>query len=120
MLLNLFQRCHFQGNNKYFSKNIHTQMCITSLFGKVLDHEKQHRKVVNEWNDDDDEQKKFFYEEERNKSLLEKSNQQLKLDNAKPLLCRCKNKCVENKSDKSDKPETYIIHYEGGVGIISR
>jgi hypothetical protein len=105
MLLKFFQRYHCDGRQQYFAKKIHTQMCITSLFGKVIDNENQHRKVVHEWNDDDDEQKKIFYEEERSKSLLEKSNQQ------------SNNKCVEKKPDK---PETYIIYYEGGVGIISR
>jgi DNA gyrase/topoisomerase IV subunit B len=106
MLLKFFQRYHCDGRQQYFAKKIHTQMCITSLFGKVIDNENQHRKVIHEWNDDDDEQKKIFYEEERNKSLLEKSNQQSK-----------NNKCVEKKPDK---PETYIIYYEGGVGKISR
>lgn len=105
MLLKFFQRYHCDGRQQYFAKKIHTQMCITSLFGKVIDNENQHRKVVHEWNDDDDEQKKIFYEEEINKSLLEKSNQQ------------SNNKCVEKKPDK---PETYIIYYEGGVGIVSR
>jgi hypothetical protein len=105
MLLKFFQRYHCDGRQQYFAKKIHTQMCITSLFGKVIDNENQHRKVLHEWNDDDDEQKKIFYEEEINKSLLEKSNQQ------------SKNKCVEKKPDK---PETYIIYYEGGVGIVSR
>jgi hypothetical protein len=54
MLLKFFQRYHCDGRQQYFAKKIHTQMCITSLFGKVIDNESQHRKVVHEWNDDDD------------------------------------------------------------------
>ena len=103
MLLKLFQGYNCQGI-RYFAKKIHTQMCIASLFG-------QHRKVQNEWNDDEEEQKQIFYEEEKNNSL-EKSNQQFKCNVAKCsdlVHCNCKN-----------KSETYIIQYEGGVGILSR
>ena len=103
MFLKLFKVYHCK-EIRYFAKKIHTQMCLASLFD-------QRRKVQNEWNDDDDEQKQIFYEEERN-NLLEKSNQQLKCDIAKCSgldNCKCKN-----------KSETYIIQYEGGVGIISR
>jgi hypothetical protein len=85
---------------RVFSKKIYTQICIDSLFGR----RREHRKVEkNEWKDDDDEQKQIFYEEEKNSSL-EKSKQQFK----------CENKCMKNKS------ETYLIQYEGGVGIISK
>ena len=45
-----------------FAKNIHTQMCLSSLF-----RQQEHRKVENEWNDDEDEQKQIFHEEERNR-----------------------------------------------------
>jgi|UniRef100_A0A6C0I1C5 hypothetical protein len=79
----------FQGQQviRDFSKKIHTQMCITSLFRR------EHRKVEkNEWNDDDDEQKQIFYEEEKNSS----------------------------SSGMANKSETYIIQYEGGVGIVSK
>ena len=109
MLLKLFQGYHCQGI-RYFAKKIHTQMCVASLF-----RQQQHCKVENEWNDDDDEQKQIFYEEERNNSL-EKSKQQFKC-NSGLLHCNhfnCEKKCVENK------PDTYIIQYEGGIGIISR
>jgi hypothetical protein len=105
MFLKLLKGYHCK-EIQYFAKKIHTQMCLASLFD-------QRRKVQNEWNDDDDEQKQIFYEEEKN-NLLEKSNQQSKCDNAKPL-CKCKHKCAENKPQT-----TYIIQYEGGVGIISR
>ena len=98
MLLKLFQG---KGNRGFF-KNIHTQMCIASLFGQ------QHCKIENEWNDDDDEQKQIFYEEEKNSSL-EKSKQQFKCD-----ITTCSSSGMANKS------ETYLIQYEGGVGMLSK
>ena len=107
MFLQLFKSPGIQG----FSKKIYTQMCTASLFRK-----QQHRKVENEWNDDEDEQRQIFHEEERNNSL-EKSKQQFKCDITKCsglVHCKYENKCVENK------PDTYIIHYEGGTGIVSK
>jgi len=103
MFLHLFKGPGIRG----FSKKIHTQMCLASLFGKTPKLEK------NEWNDDDDEQRQIFHEEERNNSL-EKSNQQLKRDITK---CSCSGLVNCNCKNKS---ETYIIQYEGGVGILSR
>ena len=106
MFLQLFKGQGVRG----FAKKIHTQMCLASLFRQ------QHRKVENEWNDDEDEQRQIFHEEERNKSL-DKSKQQLKCDITKCsglVHCNYENKCVENK------PDTYIIYYEGGTGIISK
>ena len=96
----------FQGQQviRDFSKKIHTQMCIASLFGR-----REHRKVeTNEWKDDDDEQKQIFYEEEKNSSL-EKSKQQFKCN-----IIKCSHSGMANKS------ETYLIQYEGGVGILSK
>jgi len=66
MFLQLFKSTGIRG----FSKKIHTQMCLASLFRQ----QQQHRKVENEWNDDEDEQRQIFHEEERNNSL-EKSKQ---------------------------------------------
>ena len=107
MFLQLFKSPGIRG----FSKKIHTQMCIASLFHQ----QQQHRKVENEWNDDEDEQRQIFHEEEKNSSL-EKSKQQFKYDITKcSCLVRCnENECMENKS------KTYLIQYEGGVGIISK
>ena len=99
----------FQGQEviRGFSKKIHTQMCIASLFGQ-----REHRKVEkNEWKDDDDEQKQIFYEEEKNSSL-EKSKQEFKCNITKCSSCSV----MANKSES----ETYIIQYEGGVGILSK
>ena len=99
MFLKLFQG---QQGIRGFAK-IHTQMCITSLFGR------EHRKVEkNEWKDDDDEQKQIFYEEEKNSSL-EKSKQEFKCD-----ITKCSSSGMANKS------ETYLIQYEGCVGIVSK
>ena len=106
MFLQLFKSSGIRG----FSKKIHTQMCLASLFGKTP------KVQINEWNDDEDEQRQIFHEEERNNSL-EKSKQQLKCDITKCsslVHCNYENKCVENK------PDTYIIYYEGGTGIISK
>ena len=110
MFLKLFQG---QQVTRGFSKKIHTQMCIASLFGRQREH---HKVEKNEWKDDDDEQKQIFYEEEKNSSL-EKSKQQFKCDITKCsclIHCNCENECMENKS------KTYLIQYEGGVGIISK
>ena len=64
----------FQGQQviRGFSKKIHTQMCIASLFGRQREHNKVTNDKVekNEWKDDDDEQKQIFYEEEKNNSLV--------------------------------------------------
>ena len=109
MFLQLFKTPGIRG----FSKKNHTQICLASLFRK-----QENRKFENEWNDDDDEQRQIFHEEET-KSSLEKSKQQLKCNVTKCsglglVYCKYENKCVENK------PETYIIHYEGGTGIVSK
>jgi hypothetical protein len=101
----------FQGQEviRGFSKKIHTQMCIASLFGR-----REHRKVEkNEWKDDDDEQKQIFYEEEKNSSL-EKSKQEFKCVKCNIIKCSCS--VMANKSES----ETYFIQYEGGVGILSK
>ncbi len=106
MFLQLFKSPGIRG----FSKKIHTQMCLASLFSKTPKVQK------NEWNDDEDEQRQIFHEEERNNSL-EKSKQQFKCNIRKCsglVDCNYENKCVENKQD------TYIIHYEGGTGIVSK
>ena len=97
----------FQGQQviRGFSKKIHTQMCIASLFGRQREH---HKVEKNEWKDDDDEQKQIFYEEEKNSSL-EKSKQQFKCD-----ITTCSSSGMANKS------ETYLIQYEGGVGMLSK
>ena len=109
MFLKLFkgvQSCCIRG----FAKQIHTQMCLNSLFD-------QRRQVENEWEDDEHEQKRAFYEEERRKMQENKQptcEMTGKAKRAGSVDCNCKRMCTANKS------ETYTIHYEGGVGIISK
>jgi hypothetical protein len=107
-----------------FGKQIHTQMCLVSLFDqrrKVENEwkkvENEWKKVENEWEDDEHEQKRAFHEEE---TRVQKQQQQLKCEitgKAKrpgSLDCACKGICMARKS------ETHLIHYEGGVGIIPK
>ena len=111
MFLKLFQG---QGQGKYlmqfFAKRIHTQVCLNTLF-------EQRRKVENEWKDDEDEQKRAFREEEK-RIIQEKKQQQLKCEitgktkHTGSVDCTCEGMCMARKS------ETYLIHYEGGTGII--
>ena len=93
-----------------FAKKIHTQMCLASLFRQ------QHRKVENEWNDDEDEQRQIFHEEERNRGHAVPSDP-LPVFEGGGQRGTCSGLVHCNYETKLD---TYIIHYEGGVGIISR
>ena len=94
-----------------FVKQIHTQMCLAALFD-------QRRKVENEWDDDEHEQKRVFHEEEmrvhQEKGLQLKCEITGKTKRQGSLDCTCKGMCMARKS------ETHLIHYEGGVGIISK
>ena len=104
MFLKLFQGV------RGFAKQIHTQMCLSSLFD-------QRRQVENEWDDDEHEQKCAFHEEERRKmqeNKQPKCEMTGKAKRAGSVDCNCKRMCTAKKS------ETYLIHYEGGVGIISK
>jgi hypothetical protein len=106
MFLQLFKGRGVRG----FAKKIHTQMCLASLFRQ------QHRKVVNEWNDDDDEQRQIFHEEERNRGHAVPSDP-LPIFEGRGQRGTCSGLVHCNYETK---PDTYMIHYEGGVGIISR
>ena len=109
MFLQLFKGRGVQA----FAKKNHTQMCIASLFRQ----EQQHRKVENEWNDDEDEQRQIFDEDEKNRGHAVPLTPcpylkgGVRGERTSSGLVHCTH---ENKSD------TYIIHYEGGTGIISR
>lgn len=123
-----FQRQCIRG----FSKSIHTQMCIASLFHERNKINDQWRKKIDEWNDDEDEQRRAFQEEEEGERKRKNSNshpekreratqqRQLKCDITGKIKeigsvdCNCKRMCTVKKS------ETYLIHYEGGCGIIPR
>ena len=123
MFLKLFQGV--QGSCvRVFAKQIHTQMCLNSLFDqrrKVENEwkkvENEWKKVENEWEDDEHEQKRAFHEEERRKmqeNKQPKCEMTGKAKRAGSVDCNCKRMCTAKKS------ETYLIHYEGGVGIISK
>jgi hypothetical protein len=100
-----------------FAKQIHTQMCLATLFDQRRRVENEWKKVENEWEDDDHEQKRAFHEEER-KKMQEKKQIACeitgKAKRAGSLDCNCKHMCTAKKS------ETYTIYYEGGVGIIPK
>jgi hypothetical protein len=114
MFLKIFQSQGVRG----FAKRIHTQMCLSSLFDQRRKVENEWKKVENEWDDDEHEQKRAFHEEE-NKRCQEKV-QQLKCEitgtSKRPgsIDCACKGMCMARKS------ETHLIHYEGGIGIITK
>ena len=114
-----------------FSKSIHTQMCIASLFEQRNKVNNEWRKKVDEWNDDEDEQRRAFHEEEKEEKRKNSNShpekreratqqRQLKCDitgktkEIGSVDCNCKRMCTVKKS------ETYLIHYEGGCGIIPR
>ena len=113
MFLKLFQGSYVRG----FAKQIHTQMCLSSLFDQRRQVENDWKKVENEWDDDEHEQKCAFHEEERRKmqeNKTPKCEMTGKANRAGSVDCNCKRMCTANKS------EIYTIHYEGGVGIISK
>ena len=118
MFLKLLQGVQgVQNQGRVFTKRFHTQMCLATLFD-------QRRKVENkwknmEWNDDEDEQRRAFQEEERKNIQKQKKDQQNlkceitdKIKRPGSIDCTCKEICMARKS------ETYIIHYEGGIGMI--
>ena len=118
MFLKLFQSQGVRG----FAKQFHTQMCLAALFDQRRKVENEWKKVENEWNDDEDEQRRVFHEEEgRNSQKHEKKEKQQltcemtgKTKRPDSVDCSCKGMCLAKKS------ETYIIHYEGGIGIIQQ
>lgn len=101
-----------------FARQMHTQMCLATLFDQRRKVENQWRKgqgeaTQMEWNDDEDEQRRAFHEEDGKKIV---TNKQIKCEITGKLRrqidCECKDMCLAKKS------ETYLIHYEGGVGFI--
>ena len=116
-------------------------MCLGSLFDerkKINDEwaKKENAKKENEWNDDEDEQRRVFHEEEQQQPPQQQQQPpqqqqqppqqqqqqqqppQLKCEmtgkSKIPLDCNCKRMCTVKKS------ETYLIHYEGGIGMITK
>jgi superfamily II DNA/RNA helicase len=82
--------------------------------------EKEWKKSENEWNDDEHEQRQIFDQRERKERKEQKEEETFKCEiTNKPkrpstVDCNCEFGCMAKMS------ETFIIHYEGGVGIISK
>jgi hypothetical protein len=79
--------------------------------------EKTENESENEWNDDEHEQRRIFDQNEQ-KEQKEEETFKCEITN-KPkrpstVDCNCEYGCMAKMS------ETFIIHYEGGVGIISK
>ena len=114
MFLKLFQGV--QGSCvRGFAKQIHTQLCLNSLFDQCRQVENVWKKVENEWDDDEHEQKRAFQEEE--KRCVQQFKCEITATSKRPgsIDCTCKGMCMARKS------ETHIIHYEGGgVGIVPK
>ena len=117
MFLKLWKGFKYQGVQG-FAKQIHTQMCLASLFDKRRNVENEWRKSQHEWDDDEHEQRRVFHEEER--KVHQEKGRQIKCEitgkikRPGSLDCRCKGMCMVKKS------ETHLIHYEGGTGMIPR
>ena len=120
MFLKLFQgSCGSCICIRGFAKQIHTQMCLNSLFDQRRQVENEWKKVENEWDDDEHEQKRAFHEEEKRKMQENKQPTCEMTGKAKCTgLVDCNCKCI--CTVKNQKHTTYTIHYEGGVGIISK
>lgn len=120
MFLKLFQRVRL---DKLYSKRIHTQICLSSLFDqrRKIENEwknvqNEWKNVQNEWNDDEDEQRRAFREEE--KKIVENNNQQIIREITEKKKYQSH---YEYKGACCTKQlETYLIHYEGGVGTIPK
>ena len=114
---------------KSFTKPMHTQMCLDSLFDQRKKINDEWKKKENEWDDDDHEQKRAFREEEERNDLHSEKRQPQQQPQQQPQLkcemtgkaktpgsvdCNCKRMCTVKKS------ETYLIYYEGGIGVIPK
>ena len=82
--------------------------------------ENEWKKSENEWNDDEHEQRRIFDQREQKEQREEKEEETFKCEiTNKPkrpstVDCNCEYGCMAKIS------ETFLIHYEGGVGIISK
>ena len=85
-----------------------------SIFLERRQVENEWKRVENEWNDDEHEQRQIFDEKEKEKEK-EKEIFKCEITN-KPVTidCNCEFGCMAKMS------ESFLIHYEGGVGIISK
>ena len=117
MFIKLFQQGVRGVRGVRGTKQIHTQICLGSLFDQRKKINDEWKKKENEWNDDEDEQRRAFHEEEKRKI---QENKQLtceitgKAKHPGSVDCNCKRMCTVKKS------ETYLIYYEGGIGVIPK
>jgi hypothetical protein len=101
---------------------------VENEWKKELENEWKNKleKMENEWNDDEHEQRRIFdqreqkerKEQKEQKEQKEEENFKCEITN-KPkrpstVDCNCEYGCMAKIS------ETFLIHYEGGVGIISK
>lgn len=83
-----------------------------SIFSQRRQVENEWKRVENEWNDDEHEQRQIFDEKEEEENFkCEITN---KPKRPSTVDCNCEFGCMAKMS------ETFLIHYEGGVGIISK
>lgn len=76
--------------------------------------EKVENESENEWNDDEHEQKRIFDRNEQKEEETFKCEITNKSKRPSTVDCNCEYGCMAKIS------ETFLIHYEGGVGIISK
>jgi len=80
-----------------------------SIFSQRRQVENEWKRAENEWNDDEHEQRQIFEEKENFKcEITNKPKRPSTVD------CNCEFGCMVKMS------ETFLIHYEGEVGIISK
>jgi len=84
-----------------------------SIFSQRRQVENEWKKSENEWNDDEHEQRRIFDEKEKEEETF-KCEITNKPKRPSTVDCNCEFGCMAKMS------ETFLIHYEGGVGIISK
>ena len=84
-----------------------------SIFSQRRQAENEWKRVENEWNDDEHEQRQIFDQKEKEKETF-KCEITKKIKRPGTIDCNCEFGCMAIMS------ETFLIHYEGGVGIISK
>ena len=115
MFLKLLKSVKGQGQGqglRGFANQIHTQICLNTLFDQRRKVENEWKKNQNEWDDDEHEQRRAFREEEmKKKSEKHEKKEQPKCEitNKKKHYtdCSCKGMCIARKS------ETHLIYYSG-------
>ena len=85
-----------------------------SIFSQRRQVENEWKRVENEWNDDEHEQRQIFDQKEQKEEEILKCEITKKIKRPGTIDCNCEFGCMAKIS------ETFIIHYEGGMGIISK